>query len=119
MFENIDYFSIIIFLLLSIGIAKLLLDVHYFLLPKIVSLDKMLGYECGYDPFDNARNSFNVQFYLVSILFLIFDLEIAFVFPWAVSINSLGLFGIFIIFFFLSLLGIGFIFEYKKGALYW
>lgn len=119
MFELIDYISLSFFLLFSILISKIILNLHYYLIPKSNSLDKMLGYECGYDPFEDSRQMFNVQFYLVGILFLIFDLEIAFIFPCAVSLSCIGIFGLFTNYIFLVLLGVGFIFEFKKGALYW
>lgn len=115
----ISFFHFFSFMLFSFFISVLILNLYNYLIPKEISLNKMLGYECGYDPFEDARQTFNVQFYLVGILFLIFDLEIAFIFPWAINIAFFGLWGLFLSFFFLIFIGLGFIFEFKKGALYW
>ena len=81
--------------------------------------EKLSAYECGFDAFDDARNKFDVRFYLVAILFIIFDLEVAFLFPWAVSLGDIGLFGFWSMVVFLGILTIGFIYEWKKGALEW
>ncbi|CAM6012823.1 unnamed protein product, partial [Sphagnum balticum] len=80
---------------------------------------KLSAYKCDFDPLDNARSCFDIQFYLVSILFIIFDLEIIFLFPWRVSLNKIGLFGFWSMIVFLLILTIGFIYEWKKGALDW
>jgi NADH-quinone oxidoreductase subunit A len=80
---------------------------------------KLSSYECGFDPFDDARLKFDVRYYLVGILFIIFDLEIAFLFPWSISLKMLGVFGFWSMMFFLGLLTVGFIYEWKKGALQW
>jgi NADH:ubiquinone oxidoreductase subunit 3 (subunit A) len=81
--------------------------------------EKLLAYECGFDPLDDARSHFDIRFYLVSILFIIFDLEVTFLFPWAVSLNKIGLFGFWSMIVFLLILTIRFIYEWKKGALDW
>jgi NADH-quinone oxidoreductase subunit A len=81
--------------------------------------EKISPYECGFEPFDDARRRFDVRFYLVAILFIIFDLEVAFLFPWAVSLNRIGLFGFFSMIVFLGVLTVGFIYEWRKGALDW
>jgi NADH-quinone oxidoreductase subunit A len=81
--------------------------------------EKMAAYECGFDAFDDSRRQFDVRFYLVAILFIIFDLEVAFLFPWAVSLGGIGLFGFWSMMLFLVVLTIGFIYEWKKGALEW
>lgn len=81
--------------------------------------EKNSAYECGFEPFDDARRRFDVRFYLVAILFIIFDLEVAFLFPWAVSLGRIGLFGFFSMIVFLGVLTIGFIYEWRKGALDW
>jgi NADH-quinone oxidoreductase subunit A len=81
--------------------------------------EKMTAYECGFDAFDDSRRQFDVRFYLVAILFIIFDLEVAFLFPWAVSLGGIGLFGFWSMMLFLVVLTIGFIYEWKKGALEW
>ena len=80
---------------------------------------KNSAYECGFEPFDDAHMKFDVRFYLVAILFIIFDLEIAFLFPWAVVLNDIGVFGLLAMFLFLAILVVGFIYEWKKGALEW
>ncbi|NBX65735.1 MAG: NADH-quinone oxidoreductase subunit A [Proteobacteria bacterium] len=81
--------------------------------------NKLAPYECGFDAFEDARHKFDVRFYLVSILFIIFDLEIAFLFPWAITLSDIGLFGFWSMVVFLGILTIGFIYEWKKGALDW
>ncbi len=81
--------------------------------------EKMAAYECGFDAFEDSRRQFDVRFYLVAILFIIFDLEVAFLFPWAVSLGGIGLFGFWSMMVFLAVLTIGFIYEWKKGALEW
>ena len=81
--------------------------------------DKLSAYECGFEPFDDARRRFDVRYYLVAILFIIFDLEVAFLFPWAVSLKSIGAFGFWSMIAFLAVLTVGFIYEWRKGALEW
>jgi NADH-quinone oxidoreductase subunit A len=81
--------------------------------------EKVSAYECGFEAFDDARSKFDVRFYLVAILFIIFDLEVAFLFPWAVSLKDIGLFGFWSMMSFLGILTIGFVYEWKKGALEW
>ena len=81
--------------------------------------EKLSAYECGFDAFDDSRRQFDVRFYLVAILFIIFDLEVAFLFPWAVALGGIGLFGFWSMMLFLAVLTIGFIYEWKKGALEW
>jgi len=81
--------------------------------------EKLSAYECGFDPFDDSRGQFDVRFYLVAILFIIFDLEVAFLFPWAVSLGTIGVFGFWSMMVFLGILTIGFIYEWRKGALEW
>ena len=81
--------------------------------------EKMAAYECGFDAFDDSRRQFDVRFYLVAILFIIFDLEVAFLFPWAVALGGIGLFGFWSMMLFLAVLTVGFIYEWKKGALEW
>ena len=114
-----NYLTIIIFfgvaLLLSIGFIFL----NFALAPNNPDPEKLSAYECGFEAFDNARIEFDVRFYLVAILFIIFDLEIAFLFPWAISLGSLGALGFWSMMVFLGILTIGFIYEWKKGALEW
>ena len=87
--------------------------------PKIINPEKLSAYECGFEPFEDSRMEFDVRFYLVAILFIIFDLEIAFLFPWAVSLGKIGILGFVSMMIFLFILTIGFIYEWKKGALDW
>ena len=114
-----SYFSIFIFLLVSLGLSLVILGLSYILASQKSDTEKVSAYECGFDPFDDARSTFDVRFYLVAILFIIFDLEVAFLFPWAVVFGDIGFFGFFSMMFFLAILTIGFIYEWKKGALEW
>ena len=97
----------------------MILGLSYILASQKSDTEKVSAYECGFDPFDDARSTFDVRFYLVAILFIIFDLEVAFLFPWAVVFGDIGFFGFFSMMFFLAILTIGFIYEWKKGALEW
>ena len=114
-----NYLTIIIFfgvaLLLSIGFIFL----NFVFAPKNPDPEKLSAYECGFEPFNDSRMEFDVRFYLVAILFIIFDLEVAFLFPWAISLGSIGVFGFWSMMIFLLILTIGFIYEWKKGALEW
>ena len=114
-----DYFSIIIFLIIALGLSFVFIILNYLLSPKNPDPEKLSAYECGFEAFDDSRMRFDVRFYLVAILFIIFDLEIAFLFPWAISLGNLGLLGFWSMMFFLGVLTIGFIYEWKKGALEW
>jgi len=88
-----EYFNIIIFLFISLTIVFVLLSLSYLVSPKKINVEKLSAYECGFEPFDESKKSFDIQFYIVGVLFLIFDLEIAYLFPWAVNLNSIGIFG--------------------------
>ena len=114
-----DYLSIIIFLFLSLGLSVGFIFINYLASPKNPDPEKLSAYECGFEAFDDSRMEFDVRFYLVAILFIIFDLEIAFLFPWAISLGSIGLLGFWSMMVFLGILTIGFIYEWKKGALEW
>ena len=114
-----DYLSIIIFLFIALGLSCAFVVVNYFLSPKKPDPEKLSAYECGFEPFQDSRMEFDVRFYLVAILFIIFDLEIAFLFPWAISLGKIGLLGFLSMMIFLFILTIGFIYEWKKGALDW
>lgn len=120
---NIDvaaqYFPILLFYFIAIVMAVVIFVLPNILVKKKPNADKLIGYECGFDPFGDARAKFDIRFYLVAILFIIFDLEIAFLIPWAVSLGKIGLFGFWSMFFFLGLLTIGLIYEWRKGALEW
>ena len=115
----IDYFSIILFLIISLILSCGFILLNFVFSPKNPYPEKLSPYECGFEPFDDSRMEFDVRFYLVAILFIIFDLEIAFLFPWAISLGKIGLFGFSSMMIFLFILTIGFIYEWKKGALDW
>ena len=114
-----EYLSIIIFLFIALALSIGFVVVNFAFSPKNPDPEKLSAYECGFDAFSDSRVKFDVRFYLVAILFIIFDLEIAFLFPWAVSLSNIGLLGFFSMIIFLSVLTIGFIYEWKKGALEW
>lgn len=114
-----QYFHILVFLGVALGLSLVLVLIPHLLAKHKPDSEKLSPYECGFEPFDDARTKFDVQFYLVAILFIIFDLEIAFLFPWAVSLSEIGEFGFWSMFTFLSVLTVGFIYEWKKGALEW
>jgi NADH-quinone oxidoreductase subunit A len=114
-----DYFSIILFLIIALGLSVAFIVINFVLSPKKPDPEKLSAYECGFEPFDDSRMEFDVRFYLVAILFIIFDLEIAFLFPWAISLGNIGLLGFCSMMVFLFILTVGFIYEWKKGALDW
>lgn len=114
-----NYFPIIIFLIVAMGLSALMVGAAYLVGRQNPDKEKNSPYECGFEPFDDARRRFDVRFYLVAILFIIFDLEVAFLFPWAVSLGKIGVFGFWSMMGFLGILTIGFIYEWKKGALEW
>lgn len=117
MLEN--YLPILIFLGISTGIGVVLLVLGFLLGRGDKDSEKLSAYECGFEPFEDSRIKFDVRYYLVAILFIIFDLEIAFLFPWAVSLDVIGGFGLIAMAIFLAILVVGFIYEWKKGALEW
>jgi len=114
-----QYFPILIFLISALGLGVVLLSVGFILSTAKPDAEKLSSYECGFGAFENARIPFDVRFYLVAILFIIFDLETAFFVPWAVALRKIGWPGFASIMIFLGLLVIGFIYEWKKGALEW
>ena len=114
-----DYLPIIIFLIIALGLSCVFVVVNFILSPKKPDPEKLSAYECGFEPFEDSRMEFDVRFYLVAILFIIFDLEIAFLFPWAISLGGIGALGFWSMMIFLGVLTIGFIYEWKKGALEW
>jgi NADH-quinone oxidoreductase subunit A len=114
-----DYLPLVIFIGVSAGISAALLIAPFLLAYKKPDPEKLSAYECGFNAFDQARMKFDVRFYLVSLLFIIFDLEVAFLFPWAVAFGEIGLFGFWSMMLFLGVLTVGFIYEWKKGALEW
>jgi NADH-quinone oxidoreductase subunit A len=114
-----EYFPILVFLAIATVIAVSMLVIPRVVGPKRPYIEKNSAYECGFEAFDDARGRFDIRFYLVAILFVVFDLEVAFLFPWAVAFDSIGLFGFFSMMLFLGVLVVGFIYEWKKGALEW
>ena len=114
-----DYLPLVVFIAIAGVIGLALLVAPFVVAYKNPDPEKVSAYECGFDPFDDARMKFDVRFYLVAILFIIFDLEVSFLFPWAVAFGKLGLFGFWSMMLFLAVLTIGFIYEWKKGALEW
>ncbi len=114
-----SYLPIIVFLAIALAIGLALLVAPFIVAHRAPDVEKLSAYECGFNAFDDARMKFDVRFYLVAILFIIFDLEVAFLFPWAVAFKSLGWFGFWSMMVFLAILTIGFIYEWRKGALEW
>ncbi len=117
MLEN--YLPILIFLIVALGLGAVMILAGSLLGPSRPDSEKLSPYECGFEAFEDSRMKFDVRFYLVAILFIIFDLEIAFLFPWAVVLDQIGLFGFLAMVVFLAILVVGFIYEWKKGALEW
>ena len=114
-----DYLPIILFLVIALVLSSGFILINFLLSPNNPDPEKLSAYECGFEPFNDSRMEFDVRFYLVAILFIIFDLEIAFLFPWAISLGAIGIFGFVSMMIFLFILTIGFIYEWKKGALDW
>jgi NADH-quinone oxidoreductase subunit A len=114
-----DYFPLVVFIGISLVIGLVLLVAPFIVAYRKPDPEKLSAYECGFNSFDDARMKFDVRFYLVAILFIVFDLEVAFLFPWAVAFGDLGLFGFWSMMVFLGVLTIGFIYEWRKGALEW
>ena len=115
----LEYLPILIFLGIAVVMAALIVGASLVLGPHRPDPEKVSAYECGFEAFADARTRFDVRFYLVAILFIVFDLEVAFLFPWAVSLGDIGLFGFWSMMIFLTILTVGFIYEWKKGALEW
>ena len=114
-----QYAGLFIYFVICCILAFVFFGLSYVVAAQNGDTEKLSAYECGFDPFDDARSTFDVRFYLVAILFIIFDLEIAFLFPWAVSLGNIGIVGFISMMIFLFILTIGFIYEWKKGALDW
>ena len=114
-----EYLPILIFLAVAIAIAIFMVMSSYIVARQKPDSEKLSAYECGFEAFDDARSRFDVRFYLVAILFIIFDLEVAFLFPWAVAFGDIGVFGFCSMVIFLGVLTVGFIYEWRKGALEW
>ena len=115
----LEYLPILIFLGIAVAVAAAALGASYVIAGENPDPDKNAPYECGFDPFEDSRGKFDVRFYLVAILFIIFDLEVAFLFPWAISLGDIGVFGFWSMMLFLAILTVGFIYEWWKGALEW
>ena len=117
---NLDqYLPVLLFILVGVGVGVVPQVLGYILGPNRPDAEKNSPYECGFEAFEDARMKFDVRYYLVAILFILFDLEIAFLFPWAVALGSIGTFGLVAMGIFLLILVVGFVYEWKKGALEW
>lgn len=114
-----EYLPILIFLVVAIGLCLAMVIGSLVVVKQRPDSEKVSAYECGFEAFNDSRGQFDVRFYLVAILFIIFDLEVAFLFPWAISLGGIGLFGFWSMLVFLGVLTIGFIYEWRKGALEW
>tara|TARA_B100000427_G_C15244431_1_gene479327 strand:+ start:115 stop:483 length:369 start_codon:yes stop_codon:yes gene_type:complete len=114
-----DYLSILIFIFVALGLSVGFIVLNFLFSPNKPDAEKLSAYECGFEAFSDSRMEFDVRFYLVAILFIIFDLEIAFLFPWAISLGKIGFLGFVSMMIFLFILTVGFIYEWKKGALDW
>ena len=115
----LDYLPLVVFIAVALGISLALLVVPFLVAYQQPDPEKLSAYECGFNAFDDARMKFDVRFYLVAILFIIFDLEVAFLFPWAAAFREIGHFGFWSMILFLGVLTVGFVYEWKKGALEW
>jgi len=115
----LEYLPILIFLGIAIGLAVVIVVASYVVARQRPDPEKTSAYECGFEAFEDSRRKFDVRFYLVAILFIIFDLEVAFLFPWAITLGKTGVFGFWSMMVFLAILTIGFIYEWRKGALEW
>jgi NADH-quinone oxidoreductase subunit A len=114
-----DYVPLVIFMAIAGIISLALLVAPFFVAPHKPDAEKLSTYECGFNAFDDSRMTFDVRFYLVSLLFIVFDLEVAFLFPWAVDFRQIGDVGFWSMMIFLAILTIGFVYEWRKGALEW
>jgi NADH-quinone oxidoreductase subunit A len=114
-----NYFPILLFVLVGLAVGAVSMAIGYVLAPHRPDAEKLSPYECGFEAFEDARMKFDVRYYLVAILFILFDLEIAFLFPWAVVLEEIGTFGFVAMLVFLAILVVGFVYEWMKGALEW
>ena len=114
-----EYLPILIFLAIAMALSAVMLGMSFVMGPRRPDAEKLSQYECGFEAFSDARGRFDIRFYLVTLLFIIFDLEVAFLFPWATVLGDIGLFGFWSMMIFLGVLTIGFIYEWRKGALEW
>ena len=118
-FVSSQYLPVLIFLAIAIGLSCVIIAIPFLLNKRSPDREKNSPYECGFEGEGRVRNEFDVQFYLVAILFIIFDLEVAFLVPWAVSLRTIGVFGFWSMMIFLTMLTVGFVYEWKRGALEW
>jgi NADH-quinone oxidoreductase subunit A len=114
-----NYLPVLIFLGVGAGLGVVLIALGFLMGPRRPDSEKLSPYECGFEAFEDSRMKFDVRYYLVAILFILFDLEIAFLFPWAVSLDAIGTFGLVSMLVFIAILVVGFVYEWKKGALEW
>ena len=114
-----NYIPVLVFIVIGLGLGTLMIAMGAMLGPSRPGGEKQSPYECGFEAFEDSRMKFDVRYYLVAILFIIFDLEIAFLFPWAVVLDEIGMFGFLAMMVFLAILVVGFIYEWRKGALEW
>ena len=114
-----EYFPVLLFIIVAVGVGVVPMVLGKLVGPSRPDPEKLSPYECGFEAFEDARMKFDVRYYLVAILFILFDLEIAFLFPWAVVLNEIGLFGFLSMMVFLAILVVGFVYEWMKGALEW
>lgn len=115
----VEYLPVVMFLWVAVIVASVAVGLAFFLAKRKPDAEKNAAYECGFPAFGDARSKFDVRFYLVAILYIIFDLEIAFLFPWAIVLGDIGFSGFWSMMLFLGILGVGFVYEWKKGALEW
>ena len=114
-----NYIPVLIFIVIGLGLGAVMIFMGAMLAPRRPDSEKQSPYECGFEAFEDSRMKFDVRYYLVAILFIIFDLEIAFLFPWAIVLDEIGMFGFLAMMVFLAILVVGFIYEWRKGALEW
>ena len=114
-----EYLPILVFIGIAVALALIIVAASFIAARQRPNSEKLSPYECGFEPFGDARRRFDVRYYLVAILFIIFDLEVAFLFPWAVALGKIGVFGFWSMIVFLLVLTVGFVYEWKKGALEW
>ncbi len=115
----LEYLPILIFLGVALALSAVILLASFIIARQNPDSEKLSAYECGFEAFEDTRSHFDVRFYLVAILFIIFDLEVAFLFPWAVALGDIGLYGFWSMVVFLGILTVGFVYEWRKGALEW
>jgi NADH-quinone oxidoreductase subunit A len=114
-----EYLPILLFIGIAVVLSGVIVALSYLIARQNPDVEKLSAYECGFEAFDDTRGRFDVRYYLVAILFIIFDLEVAFLFPWAISFGAIGVFGFWSMVIFLGILTVGFVYEWKKGALEW